>query len=111
MDEVAGAEGVAIHRHAAGGGAEQAAGLAAEAEAHAQVAGEGVGGLDDLGFDQHLAHLDVDLGDEAADVLEAGRTSLTKILLLRSSALTLPRLDSTVCSLALMNSATLLALW
>ena len=71
--QVAGAEGVAIHRHATGGGAEQATGLATEAEPHAQVAGEGVGGLDDLGFDQHLAHLDVDLGDEAADVFEAGR--------------------------------------
>src|SRR5207344_1407976 len=42
-----------------------------QAQAHAQVLGEGVVRLDNAGLDHDLAHRDVDLRDQAADLVEA----------------------------------------
>ena len=43
------------------------------AQLDAQRAAEAVVGLDDARLDQHLAHRDVDLGDDRRDLLELGR--------------------------------------
>ena len=40
------------------------------AETHAERAAEGVVGVDDARLDQHLAHRDVDLGDQRLDFLQ-----------------------------------------
>ena len=43
------------------------------AEPDAERAAEGVVGIDDARLDQHLAHRDVDLGDQRLDLFELGR--------------------------------------
>jgi hypothetical protein len=51
----------------------------------AQRAAEAVVGFDDARLDQHLAHRDVDLGDQRLDLFQLAGMSVTKSWLVRVS--------------------------